>query len=109
MAARGDNHLSRALAQHPLVFALNYCRTERCFLRVGKTELPQRLSQRLDANALKICFERRRNTGNNRPVTAKQNIRKFGLVDNLLGVLRTDNKASATQYTFVGNYMRLIA
>jgi hypothetical protein len=108
MTARGYDNVSVLLAQYALIFVLNDRRTERGFFNIRKSQLFKSATHRFDACAIVVDNKRGRKTYDNGISAPDQLAYIFGAVGDLLGILRTDNKAFAAQNTFVFDNTRLI-
>jgi hypothetical protein len=65
MTAGGDDDISFLFLYQSFIFSLNYGRADRSLLSIEKSELYQRASHRLYANAVVVCDKRGRNADNN--------------------------------------------
>ncbi len=96
---------SRVAVYHVLIFCLDYCCADSGLLGVEKAELLERFAHRIYAHALIVCNERRSKADNDRVAALEQDFYFFGLVNYLLCILRTYNKALSAHNTFVADNM----
>lgn len=92
-----------------LIFCLDYCCADSGLLGVEKAELLERFAHRVYAHALIVCNERRSEADNDRVAALEQDFYFFGLVNYLLCILRTYDKALTAEDTFVADNICLIA
>ena len=109
VAAGGDNDISRVAVNHMLIFCLDYCCADSGLLGVEKAELLERFAHRVYAHALIVCYERRSKADDDRVAALEQDFYFFGLVNYLLCILRTYDKALTAEDTFVADNICLIA
>ena len=108
VATRADDDIPVFLAEHSFILVLNDGRADRGFLNVGKTELFERSAHRFDSDSLVIGNKRRSKADNDGISALNQNLYLFGAVHDLLRILRTSNKTTAAQNTFVTDDVRLV-
>lgn len=108
MAAGGDQHVRLLLAEDALIFALDHCCADGRLLHVGKAEPLERLAHPVDADARIVCGEGGRKADIDRRAAEQKDLCLLRLVDDLLGVLRTDDEALTAENAVLADDVRLI-
>ena len=109
MAAGGDHDIPVRFLQDPVVFTLDDRRADCGLLNIVKAELLQRGAHGFYAHAGVVGDKGRREADDYGSAALQQNADLFGLINDLLGVLRTHNKAVTAKNALVADYMRLIS
>ena len=108
-AGRGYDNILLCLAQQPLVFALYYRRAYGGLLGVGEAKLDERLANRVCSAALPAGIDGRVKARYYGRFSLEHHADSLSIVNDLLCLLRTDDKALAAQDTLVAYYMRLMS
>ena len=109
MAAGGDDDIVGRRIDEAVVFPLDDGGADGCLFNVVEAELLERFAHRADAGALVIGDKGGGQADDDRRIGLQQHLDLFGLIDDLLGVLRTDNKALTAHDALVANDVSLVA
>ena len=109
MTARRNHDIALFLFQQLFVFLFNDSRADCRFLNIEKSELFEGFAHSFNADALIIRGKGRRKAYINGRAALQKNLYLFGIVLNLLCVLRADNKALSAENALVSDNMRLIS
>ena len=101
-------HVAVVLREHPLILVLYDRRSDRGLLDTGEAELFERRAHRRDSDAVVVRDEGRREADPDGGSGSEENLRLFGLVDDLLRVLRTYDEALSAEYALVPDDVRLV-
>lgn len=105
---RGYDNILLCLAQHPLVFALDYRRAYGGLLGVGEAKLYKCLAHGVCSAALPAGIEGRVKARYHGRFALKHHADPLAVINDLLCLLRTDNKTLAAQDALVAYYMCLM-
>ena len=109
VTAGGNNNVPGSLVYHTLIFGLDNGGTHRRLLHIIKAQFLKRLTHGADTHTLIICHKRRGKTDYYRFLSLHEYPDLFGLVHNLLGILRADHKALTAKDTLVSYNIGLVS
>ena len=108
VAAGGNQNVPVLFLQHAVIFPFDLGRAQRGFFRIRESQLLQAFPHAFDADAVVVGDKGRCKRRDDRGAALNQHLHLFGLINDFLRVLGTDNKAVSAENAFVSDDMRLV-